>query len=913
MKVVNLTKKFNDRTILKDINYTFKNKGLYFVIGDSGCGKSTFLNMLSGIDLNYKGNIFFKNVNIKNANSIKELRIENFGYIFQSFNLFENDTVYNNLSLLKDNTIKNKEENNKEIDMILYSLGIKELKSKLVKNLSGGEKQRVCIARSLINHPEVIFADEPTGSLDSKNSENIFKILKELSKERLIICVSHDSESALKYGDYILKIENKKIIEIKSKKINENEMIKKKINNNKRKISFNFIFNHFKNLFKEKRIRYSISNIFLTFAFLTFGLSILVRNNISNNLKNSFHDILGNQSLVLSRKNEDPLIKDFQGATYEEVEEIKKIYHDDIEYIGVNYLVDFENFFKDKNEFYDVTKPIKRKIEGFSIRHFNEFKYINSLKDVGIESEQGELKDDEILIGLNYPQLKNICLNLSIERSYETINNYLKTDDLLVSLYLMNDNWNYEDEQIFKVKGVVMSNKSMIYHTNPLFNKIVFEDNMRFPSSIEINKSFKEPWVMKKVYYIKLKEEQNYFLNKIMYDSKFKEYLFDNENSTYSPLNFNENNNNSNKIYVYSVVGNLIDFSVLNHLKENFDLGENYYFSTNGGYKNSGSEMLSGFVNSSFLTNDKEKLEIYLDDFCKYDNKTEVAIDDNFIYGNMLNFSGDNLKFTTLKNNLIEGNNPKNIKEIGISNSIKNKFNFGVGDSLYLGLTSINNDKNYLKNNFKIIELKISGIYDSDNFYIYHDSNFSISLFRDLFQISCFNLIIDSIVFESEKAYSSDDISVLNSLFYEYKFENILNELESSLDETLNILSIILMVFSFLLMFFSLIIIVVINSINLDESKKDIRIFNILGFSNKQIFKVYFLENVFVLVIAIIISFVGLLFSQIMINKIIGNQLKITIRFSLPYLSILSTLLIGIIVILTISPFIYKTIKRLNF
>lgn len=912
MKVVNLTKKFNERTILKSINYEFKTSGLYFIIGDSGCGKSTFLNMLSGIDLSYSGDIFFKNINLKKMNSIKEFRINHFGYIFQSFNLFENDTVYNNLNLLKGNSIKNKEVNEKEIEMILHSLGVKNLKNKLVKNLSGGEKQRVCIARALLNNPDVIFADEPTGSLDSKNSENIFKILKELSEDRLIICVSHDKENAFKYGDYILEIQDETIKEVKSKNIIKKQKIKElKKDKNKRKISLNFIFNHFKSLFKEKRLSCSISNIFLTFAFLTFGLSILVRSNISNNLKKSFQDILGNQSLVLSRKNNDPLIKDYQGATFEEIKEIKKQYEDEIDYVGVNYIVDFENFYKDKNEFYDVTKPIKKKIEGFSIRHFNEFEYIKSLENIGLNIGSDILKNDEIVLGLNYPQLKNICLNLSIKRDYATINEYLKTNDLLVSLFLANSNWNYEDEQIFKVKGVIMSNKSMIYHTNPLFNEIVFEENMRFPSTVDINKSFDEPWMMKKIYYIKLKKEQCFFLNKIMYDSKFKEYLFDNDNNLYSPLNFKENNN---KFYVYSVVGNFIDFNVLNVISENFNIGNNFYFSTNGGYKNSGTEMLSGFVNSTFLSSDKDKLESFLDDFSKYDNnKNEIAIGDEFIYGNMLNFSGNNLKFTTIKSNLIEGNNPGNIHEIGISSSIKKKFDIKINDEIYIGLTSINNDKNYLKNGFKIIKLKISGIYESDNFFIYHDSNFSISLFRDLFKVSCFNLIVDSIVFESENVYTNEEINKLNSLFYEYKFDNILNDLESSLNETLNILSVILLVFSFLLMLFSIIIIIVINSINLDESKKDIRIFNILGFSNKEIFKVYFLENLFLILMAQISSSIGLIVSQLMINKIIENQLNTAIKFTLPFMSVLFTIVIGSIVLIIISPFIYKTIKKLNF
>ena len=208
LKVEKLTKRYGNITLFSDFSFSFKRKGLYFLLGESGCGKSTLLNILSGLDNNYYGKVIFNNKDLKRQN-ILSLRRNNIGFIFQFFNLFENDTVFNNLRLVLEN--KTEHEMKKDIDNVLKKLNISNLKEMVVKNLSGGEKQRVCIARCLLSDVDVIFADEPTGSLDNENAINIFEILKEIKSTKLVIVVSHDESMANKYADFILKFNNGRI------------------------------------------------------------------------------------------------------------------------------------------------------------------------------------------------------------------------------------------------------------------------------------------------------------------------------------------------------------------------------------------------------------------------------------------------------------------------------------------------------------------------------------------------------------------------------------------------------------------------------------------------------------------------------------------------------------------------------
>tara|TARA_B100000123_G_scaffold23897_1_gene16476 strand:+ start:2234 stop:2884 length:651 start_codon:yes stop_codon:yes gene_type:complete len=195
----NINVKFGKRQILKDLNLKVK-KGEYIsIIGKSGAGKSTLLNVISTLEKEYSGNVFYENKDIRHYNDfeISNLRNKKIGFIFQNFNLLEDFTVIENIMLPARLTKID------EIALMEKALGlINKFELDLTKNqypneLSGGEKQRVAIARALINKPEIIFADEPTGNLDSKMSIEISNILSKLNQEgQTIVMVTHNEELA---------------------------------------------------------------------------------------------------------------------------------------------------------------------------------------------------------------------------------------------------------------------------------------------------------------------------------------------------------------------------------------------------------------------------------------------------------------------------------------------------------------------------------------------------------------------------------------------------------------------------------------------------------------------------------------------------------------------------------------------
>ena len=206
------TKKGVETRALNNINIKIGNVGLVFITGKSGSGKSTMLNLLGGLDTVTSGSVLVNNRDITKFKSKQYDSYRNtyIGFIFQEFNILEDLNVYENINLAL--RLQNKKVNSEKISDLLEKLDIKGLEQRKVNELSGGQKQRVAIARALIKNPKIILADEPTGNLDKKTSKQIFDLLKEISKEKLVIVVSHDIEAANTYADRIIELSDGNIV-----------------------------------------------------------------------------------------------------------------------------------------------------------------------------------------------------------------------------------------------------------------------------------------------------------------------------------------------------------------------------------------------------------------------------------------------------------------------------------------------------------------------------------------------------------------------------------------------------------------------------------------------------------------------------------------------------------------------------
>lgn len=202
VKTVKVTKTYHTGVAvnaLSEVDFELEKGDLVAVIGDSGSGKSTLLHLLAGVDKPTSGEIFIQDKNITKLNKedLTVFRRRNIGVIYQFFNLIPNITVHKNilLPLLLDN----KREDKNYFNEIIETLGIQDKLNRYPKQLSGGEQQRVAIARSLVTRPAIILADEPTGNLDRKNSEEITALFRLVNKRFLstIMIITHDEKVAV--------------------------------------------------------------------------------------------------------------------------------------------------------------------------------------------------------------------------------------------------------------------------------------------------------------------------------------------------------------------------------------------------------------------------------------------------------------------------------------------------------------------------------------------------------------------------------------------------------------------------------------------------------------------------------------------------------------------------------------------
>ena len=274
LTVSNIKKTFYSKEerqdVLKNVSFSLPDKEMYFIVGKSGSGKSTLLNLIGGLDTPDSGSIEFNGLQLEKL-SPKELssyRARSIGFVFQESNLFDDLSVEDNLTISVDRKISKA-----EIESILKRFDLFGLEKQKVNTLSGGEKQRVAIMRAVLKNPEMILCDEPTGSLDEENSKNIFTILKKLSKEKLVIVVSHDRKSAEDFGDGI--------IEIKDGVINLNNELKdtsdNKENNKKQlKISFRKQLKIAFSLMKKRPLRLVLMFLICIISFSMIGVSVSV-------------------------------------------------------------------------------------------------------------------------------------------------------------------------------------------------------------------------------------------------------------------------------------------------------------------------------------------------------------------------------------------------------------------------------------------------------------------------------------------------------------------------------------------------------------------------------------------------------------------------------------------------------------
>ena len=258
LKLENITKIYEGKNFkqiaLNDVTLAFRNNEFVSILGPSGSGKTTLLNIIGGLDKYTYGNLIIDGVSTKKykERDWNNYRSKKVGFIFQSYNLINHQTVLSNVLLSLNIAGKPKKESIKLAKKVLKDVGLDNYIKKKPKELSGGQMQRVAIARALVTNPDIILCDEPTGALDSQTSIQIMELLKKISKEKLVIMVTHNVTLANKYSDRVIALNDGVITYDTSPYEVENYSLKKNKNKRKTMNKFTSLSLSFNNLLTKK-------------------------------------------------------------------------------------------------------------------------------------------------------------------------------------------------------------------------------------------------------------------------------------------------------------------------------------------------------------------------------------------------------------------------------------------------------------------------------------------------------------------------------------------------------------------------------------------------------------------------------------------------------------------------------------
>ena len=741
--IKNVSKSFGSYKALNNINITLPRYGLFAICGDSGCGKTTLLNCLSSL-IDYEGEIEIDGVNLSKLSEEEKdsYRLKHMGFIFQDFKLFNSETVSQNVLLPLDmsSNMKSKFKERKVLDL-LDIVHMNDMNKHKTNQLSGGERQRIAIARALVNDPKIILADEPTGSLDSINSEEIMGILQEISKKSIVIVVSHDEELMRRYASKIIHMKDGKIASNEFPKREEREVylpiFKNKDTNKKPSIPASFLLRHSLTSLKEKKWRTMICSFITSLGLIGVGLAVSLSSTISSNIKHAYSSMIDDSKIIMSVKEENKYTQISAGGYYDAMDIASK-FPDYVMDVGVNYLVDFENFFKSKNEFALASTTYRYTIEGLSARHINEFKWLDYYHPQMMYPKTiTTLEDDEIVLALTRSMIEDICWGLRIERTIKSLSEYLENNELLMYLDVANDDWQYYDQQLFSIKGFTLEVSPGIYHTNHLWNEYMFEERMRFPTSDSLSTRDYYPWVMKKIYYFHTYGDTDNFLIKAEESPLLDKFILEIASVDYYPWLYRRVDiTDRHRVLFFmntfpSIPRRYADIL----LNNNKDITGPIYGSV-GGYMFYPSNMLSGFSHQTFFSFSEPLLENVIDENSSLNlEKNEYTLlQDGVMVGHFSKTMIESVRFAVINNEILVGKKPDTLDQIVISTGLAKALTGGydvINKPLFIGY----NDQETLlqdgglRRSFINTQVKVCGLIESDRFEIYHHSYWTINFF----------------------------------------------------------------------------------------------------------------------------------------------------------------------------------------
>lgn len=378
LQLKNIVKDYvsGDTTVqaLKGIDITFRDSEFVSILGQSGCGKTTLLNIIGGLDQYTSGDLI---INGRSTTKYKDsdwdtYRNHTIGFVFQSYNLIPHQSVLSNVELALTLSGVSKAERRKRAVEVLEKVGLGDQIHKKPNQMSGGQMQRVAIARALVNNPDILLADEPTGALDSATSIQIMELLKEISKDRLIIMVTHNPELAEKYSSRIVRLLDGKVTddtmpyEPTDSRVTENNKAKRVKKKKGTSMSFLTALSLSANNLMTKKGRTLLTAFAGSIGIIGIALILALSSGFQSYIKKVEEDTLSSYPIAIEEEQVDysSMMSAFMGQHVGEASEKEdgKIYSNNIisemlnsmmSQVKVNNLADFKKFIEDRDNGFD--------------------------------------------------------------------------------------------------------------------------------------------------------------------------------------------------------------------------------------------------------------------------------------------------------------------------------------------------------------------------------------------------------------------------------------------------------------------------------------------------------------------------------------------------------------------------------
>ena len=514
---------------LDDVSIKFRKNEFVTILGASGSGKTTLLNILGGLDRYDSGDLIINGKSTKKFSSKDwdAYRNNSVGFIFQSYNLIGHISILQNVEMaLKLNNVSSKKRRKKAIEA-LTKVGLKEHINKKPNQLSGGQMQRVAIARSLVNNPDIILADEPTGALDSKTSVQIMDLIKEISKEKLVIMVTHNRELANEYSNRIVELKDGHIIS-DSNPVKDSEKETSEYKLKRTKMSFKeALLLSFNNIMTKKG-RTLLTAFASSIGIIGIALILSLSNGFDKQIEKYEKGILSAMPVIISSES----------MNYDE-ETLKKLSDEEKEkYPDIDYVIPASNereLLTRKNNITDeYIEYVEKMPEDYS--YGVSYQRATNINFIGKKDNNAYMINTTNTTITSLP--KSFSDNSFIDVYYDILSGRLPNDKN--EMILMVDSKNNVDENIIDVLGLD-KDKNIKY--SEILNsslRVVMNDDLYinndsfFTMNTNYNELYEKAYELKIVGIIRMKEEYPSMItgSSLAYTEEFMNYYIDINNDS---------------------------------------------------------------------------------------------------------------------------------------------------------------------------------------------------------------------------------------------------------------------------------------------------------------------------------------------------------------------------------------------